>query len=96
LTRDSVKQRAGPPGRHSVEQRRITYRGREFHFVSYEGIPASEKLARPATEPAWWLMGAGTRWEVLPYRRDQPVDELERQLTDWIDAHVYGPGAPGA
>jgi hypothetical protein len=78
-----------------MEQRRILYRGREFHFASYEGQPANEKQSRPATEPAWWLIGGGSRFEALPYHKEQPPDELERQLTDWIDRNVYGPPAPG-
>jgi hypothetical protein len=96
VRRDTGERPASPVTRHSVEQRRLTYRGREYHFVSYDGLPASAKPARPATSPAWWLMGAGTRWEVLPYYRGQPPQELDRLFTEWIEAHVYGSATPGA
>lgn len=66
------------------------YRGREFHFVSYEGRPANPKRDQPATAPAWWLMSAGTRWEVLPYRPGQAPDELDGLFKGWLEAHVFG------
>jgi hypothetical protein len=96
LKRPVGEQQAGPVTRHPVEQRRITYRGREFHFVSYDGLPANEKRSQAATAAAWWLMGAGTRWEVLPFRPGQPAQELDRQLTEWIETHVFGTTAQGA
>lgn len=72
-----------------VEQRRLQYRGREFHFVSYDGMPAKPKRAQPATAPAWWLMSAGTRWEVMPFQPGQDAAELDRAFTAWLDAHVF-------
>ena len=72
-----------------VEQRRLQYRGREFHFVSYDGLPASTKRAQPATMPAWWLMSAGRRWEVMPFHPGRDVAELDRAFTAWLDAHVF-------
>jgi hypothetical protein len=94
--RDAADRRAHPGIRHSVEQRRIFYRGREFHFVSYDGLPANEKQAKAATAPAWWLMGAGTRWEAMPFQPGQPAPEVERLLTEWIDVHVFSPSREGA
>lgn len=73
-----------------MQQRRLLYRGREFHFVSYEGRPANPKRAQAATEPAWWLMGAGARWEVVPFHPGQAMDELDALFTRWLDAHVFG------
>ncbi len=72
-----------------VEQRRLGHRGREFHFVSYDGVPANPKRAQPAKAPTWWLMSAGTRWEVMPCRPDWDEAELDRALTAWLDAHVF-------
>jgi hypothetical protein len=77
------------PGKHIVEQRRLVHRGREFHFVSYDGQPANEKRGQAATAPAWWLMGAGTRWEVAPFQFGQSQEELDRVFTRWLDAHVF-------
>jgi len=78
-----------------VEQRRLMYRGREFHFVSYEGLPANVKRAQPATEPAWWLMSAGTRWEVMPFQPGRDEHELDRAFAAWLDRHVFQAAAEG-
>ena len=75
--------------RHVVEQRRLLYRGREFHFVSYDGVPANPKRAVPATAPAWWLMSGGTRWEVMPFQPGQTPQELDREFTAWLDANAF-------
>lgn len=82
--------------RPTVEQRRLQYRGREFHFVSYEGLPANPKQARPATAPAWWLMAAGTRWEVMPFRPGFDEEALDRAFMAWLDANVFGSVAADA
>jgi hypothetical protein len=83
--------------RHAVEQRRLMYRGREFHFVSYDGLPANAKRAQLATAPAWWLMSAGKRWEVMPFQPGQAQQELDCRFTEWLDANVFGsPRAGGA
>jgi hypothetical protein len=76
--------------RPSVEQRRLLYRGREFHFVSYEGLPANVKRAQPATAPAWWLMGGGRRWEVMPFDPSHDEAHLDRAFIAWLDANVFG------
>lgn len=75
--------------KYAVEQRRLTHRGREFHFVSYEGQPANPRRSQPATEAAWWLMSAGKRWEVMPYRSGQADQEVDRLLTEWLETHVF-------
>ena len=79
-----------------VEQRRLHHRGRDFHFVSYDGVPANAKRAQPATAAAWWLMNAGTRWEVMPFRPDADPMELDRAFATWLDAHAFrSPGKAG-
>ncbi len=72
-----------------AEQRRLQYRGRMFHFVSYDGVPANPKRGQPATEPAWWLMSAGRRWEVMPFDPGGDDAELERAFAAWLDEHVF-------
>lgn len=80
---------AGKVTRHVVEQRRLTYRGREFHFVSYDGLPANPKKQQAATGPAWWLMSAGTRWKVMPFQPGRTPGELDLAFTAWLDTHVF-------
>lgn len=77
--------------RPAVEQVRLVHRGRQFHFVSYEGRPGNPKKNQPATGPAWFLMSAGTRWEVMPHQPYQEPEELNRQFTAWLEQHVFAP-----
>lgn len=79
--------------RYRVEQRQIMHRGHAFHFVSYEGQEANLARGVPATEPAWFLVSDGYRWEVMPQRPDQEVDELDRMLRDWLETRVFGDAA---
>jgi hypothetical protein len=75
--------------RYRVEQRHITHRGREFHFVSYDGLPANVKRDEPATEPAWFLVSSGYRREAMPHLLGQEVDEVDRLLTEWLEGSVF-------
>jgi hypothetical protein len=76
------------------EQRWVHHRGRTFHFVSYEGKPANAKRLEPATEPAWFLMQGGKRWEAMPYVEGQAETELDGQLAAWLDEHVFAGESP--
>ena len=42
---------------------------------------------------SWFLMIAGKRWLVMPQVVDQPLEDLDHQLHDWLDAHAF-PAAP--
>lgn len=75
--------------KEKTDQRHLTHRGRRFHFVSYEGIPANPGRLQLATGPAWFLMSAGKRWSVMPNEPGIGPDELDRQLTDWLDGNVF-------
>jgi hypothetical protein len=72
-----------------LEQRRLTLRGREFHFVSYEGQLANAARHQPATIPTWFLMNAGKRWPVIAHQPGQEIDELDRLLAQWLEQHVF-------
>jgi hypothetical protein len=74
---------------YKPEQRRVGYRGREFHFVSYEAQPAHLGRQVAAVPAMWYLMAAGKRWPVLPYVLAQADEELEGALRHWIDIHVF-------
>ena len=82
--------------RHPILQLRVTHRGREFHFVSYEPIvtPANRMLApSPWT---WYLMNEGKRLEVMPHSPEQSPEEVEQHLIRWLESYVYAPPAPSA
>jgi hypothetical protein len=73
------------------EQRRIIHRGREFHFVSYEGRLASERRNEKALPPMWFLMSEGKRCPVMPIVPDQDAIELDKALIRWVDTHAFAP-----
>jgi hypothetical protein len=74
---------------YRVEQRRVSVRGRGFHFVSYEGTPANPAKQIAATAPMWFLMSAGKRWLVMPHQIGQDPLELDRLFTEWLDRNVF-------
>ncbi len=80
---------------HKVEQRRVTFRGRDFHFVSYEGHAANERRGEPAMPPMWYLMGPARRWAVMPHVPGQPVEEVDYALLAWLKAQGINAPKPG-
>jgi len=72
------------------EQRRLTHRGREFHFVSYEGHPANQRRGETAMPAMWYLMFEGKRTAVTPQVSGQDAADLDRSLVAWLDAQVFG------
>jgi hypothetical protein len=81
---------------YKSEQRRLSHRGRMFHFVSYEGRPANAKKNERAEAPAWFLMGPARRWRVMPQVVDQPEAETETRLIAWLERNVFSPEGPPA
>ena len=75
---------------HKDEQRRLTHRGREFHFVSYEAQVANERRGQPAIPAMWYLMNEGKRRPVLPHVPGQEPIELDGALLRWVDEQVFG------
>jgi hypothetical protein len=72
---------------YRVEQRRVSHRGREWHFVSYEGIV--EKKTGVEHPPMWYLMASGKRWEVMEQVRGQDAVELDRMFVKWLDRTIF-------
>src|SRR4051794_9531128 len=79
-----------PVSSHKVEQRRLSHRGREFHFVSYDAQIANERRGQPAVPAMWYLMIEGKRRPVLPHTPGQELGELDDALLKWVDEQVYG------
>jgi hypothetical protein len=75
---------------YKVEQRRVHNRGRDFHFVSYDGHPANQRRGEEAAPPMWYLMGPGRRWPVMPHVAGQAEEEIERALVGWLDRQGIG------
>jgi hypothetical protein len=74
---------------YKTDQRHLRHRGREFHFVSYEGQLADPRRGQVATPPTWFLMNGGKRWAAVPQIAGQEPDELTGVLTRWLDQHVF-------
>jgi hypothetical protein len=73
---------------YKTNQRRVLHRGREFHFVSYEGVAANPRRGEDATPATWYLMRAGKRWSVMPQVAGQDVADLDLLLHQWLDQHL--------
>lgn len=71
------------PG-YKVEQRHLILGERSFHFVSYEGRPANVRRGEDAEGPMWCLMSEGRRRPVMPHTPGQALEELDRQLLQWL------------
>jgi hypothetical protein len=74
---------------HKVEQRRLSHRGRVFHFVAYEGVPANERRGQPAVPPMWHLMNEGKRRPVMEHLLGQELEQLDTALLQWVEQNVY-------
>lgn len=74
---------------YRIDQRRLVYRGREFHFVSYEGHAANPARDVPAVPPTWFLIQSGKRWRVMDQIPGQLEDETNRRLLRWVEVHVF-------
>ncbi len=79
-----------------VEQRRLLYRGREFHFVSYEGRAANERRGELAEPPMWYLMAEGKRRAVMPHVVGDDPAVVDRALFRWLEEHIFATGSPTA
>jgi hypothetical protein len=90
VSRAKPSSREPPVSSYKVEQCRVTYCGRNFHFVSYDHQPANERRGDPALPAMWYLMGPGKRWPVMPQIVGQADDDVERALVGWLQAQGLG------
>jgi hypothetical protein len=74
--------------RYKNEQHHLSHNGRTFHFISYEGQNGNANQGVAATPPSWFLVSAGKRWQVMPQVPDQAEDDLNRELTAWLDVNI--------
>lgn len=73
---------------YKVEQRHVTFRGRDFHFVSYEGHGANERRGEVEEPAMWCLMNEGKRRPVMPQVAGQDEIELDRALLGWVQEQL--------
>jgi hypothetical protein len=77
---------------YKTDQHKVSYRGREFHFVSYEGRVANPRTGETASPPTWFLMSAGKRWPAIVQTSDLDAGALTTLLTKWLDQNVFASG----
>ncbi len=82
-------------GGFQTPQKYLTIRRRQFHFVAYEAVPGNPKRAVIPSPAMWFLMIEGRRLPVMPYEKDQPEPDVDRQLTQWVK-ETLGPAQPVA
>jgi hypothetical protein len=75
---------------YKPQQRHITVRNRELHFVSYEAHPADARHHATAEPEMWYLMRAGRRWAVMPRTPDQLAEETDALLSAWAEENAFG------
>lgn len=75
---------------YKPQQRHITVRNRELHFVSYEAHAADVRHATDAQPEMWYLMQAGRRWAVMPRDPGQLAEDTDEKLRLWAEANAFG------
>lgn len=76
---------------HKPQQRHLIIRGRDFHFVSYQGSTGNPQRAQLPFPAMWYLMVEGRRCPVLPYEVGRSLAEVDAALTEWAEDNAIGP-----
>ena len=71
-----------------IEQRRLQYRNRAFHFVASEPLTAETRTAGEAFPNMWVLMDRGRCHAVMARVTGRPELELDRALLRWVDRNI--------
>lgn len=74
---------------YKIQQLRVVHHGRDFHFVSYDCIPADARRATPAVPAMWYLMGPAKRWPVMEQVPGLTEAEVERGLVTWLEGQDF-------
>lgn len=74
-----------------AQQRHLTIRGRDFHFVSYEGSRGNVQRARLPYPAMWYLMVEGRRCPAFPCDPSLSLPELDAALGAWAQDNALGP-----
>lgn len=79
---------------YKPQQRHLTVRNRELHFVSYEAHDADPRRDTEAQPEMWYLMRAGRRWAVMPRNHEETAEETDELLRTWAEANAFGDEDP--
>ncbi|MEO8140434.1 MAG: hypothetical protein ABI742_12350 [Gemmatimonadota bacterium] len=69
-----------------VDQHRVFHRGREFHFVTYDGDADPENTGGAAM---WYLMSGLRRCEAIRQVPEQDEPTLDARLRRWLDTNAF-------
>lgn len=75
---------------YRTDQCRLVHRGKEFHFVSYEGHLANPAKGEAAAPAMWYVMIAGRRHAVMPEVPGQDLVDRDQRLMAWLEANAVG------
>ena len=83
------------------QQRHLTVRDREFHFVAYEGSPTKLRAGQEPYPAMWYLMVEGRRCPALLFDSEQDLPQVDEALCAWAEDNAIGsmepaPAAPKA
>ena len=70
------------------QQRHLTIRDHEFHFVAYEAREANKHRGEEASPAMWYLMREGRRWPAIPLDTTQPSASVDASLLQWAEAQA--------
>ncbi|KPK06795.1 MAG: hypothetical protein AMS20_03975 [Gemmatimonas sp. SG8_28] len=73
---------------YRIEQRRLRYRNRVFHFVTSEPLTEATRTAAEAVSAVWVLMDGGRCHEVMSRVSGRPELELDRALLGWVERNI--------
>lgn len=72
-------------------QRHLTIRGRDFHFVSYQGSSGNPQRAQLPFPAMWYLMLEGRRCPVFPCDEALTLPQVDETLLEWAEDNAVGP-----
>ncbi len=78
---------------YRIEQRRLQYRNRVFHFVVSEPLTAETRTAGEADPNMWVLMDRGRCHAVMARVSGRPEAELDHALLEWLEHNIAIPSS---
>jgi hypothetical protein len=73
---------------YRIEQRRLRYRNRVFHFVTSEPLTEETRTAVEVFRPVWVLMDGGRCHVVMSRAAGRPELAVDRALREWVECNL--------